>query len=316
MARVSILSQMSVSVKWIFLYGLVGILSSGTAVEHNRTSNLFLDVLDENKLSAMFSVKLEGYKSDIGIYLNASRKGFNVETLNSLNLLAMQNFPGNKSQLLQILNVILLRYDETVYVVPQRLISEAQKITNTEGVHFLLKKLHTSSDRTQSPDQVFMEAFHQLTMKLESPLILQASEVLGNTGVSGSSHPYLLPLFLYATRLPYATAPQRVMQFQKSSRLDHCQKKPIGKECLGMCGRYCECWKFVCGDCCFHRGCYQHDNCCLGRKVYSPLCLFLIFNNFSCQRYGGYPKCIASQFINQKFDIPIYILVFIPIHNL
>lgn len=32
--------------------------------------------------------------------------------------------------------------------------------------------------------------------------------------------------------------------------------------CFGMCGRRCDCWRFLCGDCCVHRGCEQHDACC------------------------------------------------------
>eukprot|EP00730_Choanoeca_flexa_P001302 TRINITY_DN10575_c0_g2_i2.p1 TRINITY_DN10575_c0_g2~~TRINITY_DN10575_c0_g2_i2.p1 ORF type:complete len:346 (+),score=35.88 TRINITY_DN10575_c0_g2_i2:66-1040(+) len=29
--------------------------------------------------------------------------------------------------------------------------------------------------------------------------------------------------------------------------------------CVGMCGPGCSCWHWVCGDCCWHQGCYQHD---------------------------------------------------------
>ena len=40
---------------------------------------------------------------------------------------------------------------------------------------------------------------------------------------------------------------------------------PVGNTCLGMCGPSCSmCWDywFICDDCCFHRGCYDHDLCC------------------------------------------------------
>ena len=40
---------------------------------------------------------------------------------------------------------------------------------------------------------------------------------------------------------------------------DHC---PGSNECFGMCGRGCSCWEFLCGDCCRHRGCEEHDVCC------------------------------------------------------
>jgi hypothetical protein len=30
-------------------------------------------------------------------------------------------------------------------------------------------------------------------------------------------------------------------------------------DCLGMCGSGCECWSWVCGDCCHHKICLVHD---------------------------------------------------------
>ena len=33
-------------------------------------------------------------------------------------------------------------------------------------------------------------------------------------------------------------------------------------DCLGMCGKGCCCWCDICGDCCFHQGCYVHDKWC------------------------------------------------------
>eukprot|EP00118_Oscarella_pearsei_P016710 m.161309 g.161309 ORF g.161309 m.161309 type:complete len:328 (+) comp38815_c0_seq2:2296-3279(+) len=48
-------------------------------------------------------------------------------------------------------------------------------------------------------------------------------------------------------------------------------------DCVGMCGKGCSCWKWVCGNCCFHRGCYQHD-LCRGVSFYIPV-------NFSCSGF-------------------------------
>ena len=40
----------------------------------------------------------------------------------------------------------------------------------------------------------------------------------------------------------------------------------IELECLGMCGQSCKsCWKWVCGDCCTHRGCWRHDRFCTAK---------------------------------------------------
>lgn len=61
-------------------------------------------------------------------------------------------------------------------------------------------------------------------------------------------------------------------------------------KCLGMCGKGCWCWRWVCGDCCWHRGCYEHDKCCEW-NFWSTYCLTPFFYGFSCSSFGGYPRC-------------------------
>jgi len=36
----------------------------------------------------------------------------------------------------------------------------------------------------------------------------------------------------------------------------------ISKGCYGLCGPWCVCWSHICGDCCWHPGCFQHDEYC------------------------------------------------------
>lgn len=66
---------------------------------------------------------------------------------------------------------------------------------------------------------------------------------------------------------------------------------PRRNKCMGMCGPKCWCWTIVCKDCCFHTGCYQHDQCCSKSRL-SGYCLFPFFHNFGCNSYGGYPACL------------------------
>ncbi|XP_068755484.1 uncharacterized protein [Montipora capricornis] len=68
---------------------------------------------------------------------------------------------------------------------------------------------------------------------------------------------------------------------------------PYNNKCLGMCGPNCWCWSLVCGDCCFHKGCYQHDLCC-GRNKFSGYCLLPFFHQFKCKGFGGYPDCLSK----------------------
>ena len=57
---------------------------------------------------------------------------------------------------------------------------------------------------------------------------------------------------------------------------------PFEDECLGMCGRRCSCWSWACGDCCFWKGCYQHDKKC-GESFFSFACLLPF--GFDCNGY-------------------------------
>lgn len=62
---------------------------------------------------------------------------------------------------------------------------------------------------------------------------------------------------------------------------------PIGDECEGMCGIGCSyCWDywFVCGDCCYHKGCHDHDICCGDNGYFSIACLKVPFS-FRCNSY-------------------------------
>ena len=67
--------------------------------------------------------------------------------------------------------------------------------------------------------------------------------------------------------------------------------RPTENDCRGLCGKGCTCWRWVCGDCCLHRGCYEHDLCCK-KKPYSSYCLVPL--GFSCSGFRDYQKCIRK----------------------
>ena len=61
---------------------------------------------------------------------------------------------------------------------------------------------------------------------------------------------------------------------QRKSKRYTCSwwRQPIGPNCLGMCGSGCSlCWSYICGDCCYHPGRYEHDVCC--QDFFSSACL-------------------------------------------
>ena len=105
--------------------------------------------------------------------------------------------------------------------------------------------------------------------------------------ISGKKFPSVLPLYLTAhmLRLLQHVSTYRSKLFSYSSELesndcfDECPPCP-DEECLSLCGYGCYCWKWVCGDCCYHLGCYGHDVCCRENFVQTK-CLFPI--GFKCE---------------------------------
>ena len=64
------------------------------------------------------------------------------------------------------------------------------------------------------------------------------------------------------------------------------QECPLGEEegCVGMCGKGCWCWRWVCGDCCRWQGCHRHDRICES-SFWSWECVFPFAFGFDCNGY-------------------------------
>ena len=138
--------------------------------------------------------------------------------------------------------------------------------------------------------QNFQNAIKNLLMQPEVDLIKPAAFALGAQEITGREFPSILPFYLAALRLQKikneyfmrgnASFIPRQDDYQTREQLgsgdddclEECPPCP-DYECLGMCGYGCICWKFVCGDCCYHLGCYEHDLCCR-KQFISTRCLF------------------------------------------
>ena len=274
---------------WLILVGLLTCVCA-----RSKENDLILDLRGGSKLSAKFSELLNGHK--IGVHLSASGQGFLVKTLANRHLVSMQVLPDKKSQLIKILNTAFLQSNNNDYLIPRNLYGEANSISDSRDIHTFVGKLQKNAARTQASNSAYKSAIRRLSGMQESRLILQASEALGDAGITGASHPHMLPLYMFATRLPQATRQQqrqgedRRSPFEVRVGVQRCSR-PKRDACNGMCGYGCYCWNFVCGDCCFHKGCYEHDLCCRGNFL-SPRCLFLPYYGFSCTHYSGYPRCM------------------------
>ena len=130
---------------------------------------------------------------------------------------------------------------------------------------------------------------------LESPFvdfINNAAYTLGvNLEFFGNTYPSLLPLYLVAnvleqlqvtnvlSRSGRSKCTLKESEVKDEDCFQECPPCP-DEECLSLCGYGCHCWKWVCGDCCYHLGCHGHDLCCRKNFIQTK-CLFPI--SFKCE---------------------------------
>ena len=136
-------------------------------------------------------------------------------------------------------------------------------------------------------------------------LVEELSKSLGNVfGRSGSEYPCVMGLHIISRALitsnsiPLDEVDEEAGDGKGGKHLvkrgtcnnpdiRYCAKKPRGTRCVGMCGKTDSCWDLVCGDCCYHKGCAEHDHCCHVNGYISFKCLFPW--GFKCKGYN--PGC-------------------------
>lgn len=125
-----------------------------------------------------------------------------------------------------------------------------------------------------------------------------AARALGeDVGIIGRDEPAALRFYTTVMKISEAFDDIRRLRASRSSQRFSTFHQPYpfcdmttcppcrSDQCVGMCGRKCSCWKFVCGDCCVHRGCEMHDVCCREHGVWSIKCLSgfrLVIGKNSC----------------------------------
>ena len=137
------------------------------------------------------------------------------------------------------------------------------------------------------------DSTEELLTRPEVQLIERAAFALGSKGITGLEYPSVLPFYLAALQLqrlltnstsvghPPSHLQPKHNVLKRADCLGTCPPCP-NNNCLGMCGLSCNCWRFLCGDCCYHLGCYDHDLCCR-EKFVQTACLFPI--GFSCESH-------------------------------
>ena len=149
----------------------------------------------------------------------------------------------------------------------------ASSITGTEkprsiyimGHEYLQYENSIHSDQPVDHDEPLSNGMLKLLSLQESDLLEEAADAVGKKGLNGRNTPAALPFFVLALRITQLAKDSNYDNITITQRYKRsCRGPPtrLNDECIGLCGKGCRCWRWLCGDCCWHRGCYDHDLCC------------------------------------------------------
>lgn len=218
-----------------------------------------------------------------GLRVVSAQDSLYIHTLDGRSIVAAEEASEGSLRLISLGRNMFIQAKNSDFFVPDAfagILSSGNKTVLRDLVHIL-----NSSD---SDNRLRDSAFTILSS--EGKLLLDAVVALGNAGVTGVEYPSVLPFYMAALRLAQLVKKSNLSshvdrapsQGETEDCLDECPPCPY-QQCLGMCGYGCNCWKWACGDCCYHLGCYEHDICCR-KKFVRTACLIPL--NFKCE--SGY----------------------------
>ena len=209
------------------------------------------------------------------------------------------------------------------FIVPESLIDRVKEGIKTRKEQRITSQLTGQSETEAKTAQAL--SLMRLFTRREISLIEPAAKALGRAGVMGYENQGALNFYGVAMALIKARDPQNTSGYGSGEYIDghelhnrrikrgwwwwspspcsrsnsdcdtgtcvrgtpscngKCADEP---DCVGRCGPGCWwCWSFVCGDCCYNHGCYEHDICCGGNNGYFSFgCAIPI--GFSCSGYS------------------------------
>lgn len=254
------------------------------------------------KLSRLDYDAVEGvYTEGIGSSLNGIRFVSTVDTLYvgdlKGNVILRASEKYGPFRLVQLIETVFLQYSDNGYVreyeVPASMVTKLQSPSDMEPTcrEMLAEmKSETAANVQQSVESSILRTLE----KPEIVLLERAAFSIGDHAINGREYACALPLYIAALQIKKIQLSLENMHMGVTAGYsfrsptngdDSCLQlcPPCPEEsCLGMCGPSCDCWSFVCGDCCYHLGCYDHDVCCR-KKFYRTTCLFPV--TFRCEKH-------------------------------
>jgi hypothetical protein len=138
--------------------------------------------------------------------------------------------------------------------------------TTKEFVAQARAQAQVNPEGTSTSGFVFSGDMSTLGKMMNLPEVRQfatLSRALGARGYTGNDFPAVLVLHKVAQQSAQALSVNVPKLDTPESESAYCQAYPNqNNDCFGMCGPGCDCWSWVCGDCCYHSGCAQHDTWC------------------------------------------------------
>lgn len=235
-----------------------------------------------------FSIAYGRYtSSDRGIVFNSSSTSLSIFDLFGQPLLLVYKTTSSTTdsrRLIKIQNDLFIQVyvneNQTFrdYYIPDFMYKESMNLHDVDlsSLDFLSSYYHHNK---------LMMSVKTLINNPNSALIKEAAYSYGIVhNINGNVYPSILPFYLVASlfenSIRYSGNTSTFEKFFVNDKcFDECPPCP-DNECLSLCGYGCNCWKWICGDCCFHLGCYGHDICCRKNFVQTK-CLFPM--NFKCE---------------------------------
>ena len=204
--------------------------------------------------------------------LNSSMTMFGA---NNTNFLVMENQPGRE------------KYAD--YVIPKNWTNRMESMVM--GQKTMSDEVLQQLDN-KTVDATRRSSLEGLAMREEAVLIIEAARALEGHMYGGRESELKAVRFFYllafelanarnltdASHRPEATKniPRtRLVRCSNGGGTCHpsaCPFRRYTNNCFGMCGAGCSCWYVCGGDCCVHRYCLTHDQCCHDRGFWSWAC--------------------------------------------
>ena len=241
-----------------------------------------------NLTTTVLELTYTDLSSGYGLHVISTQDSLYISTLDGRNLVSAKEATGGTLRLIALGSNMFIQAKTGLAESRDFSVPDAFSgiLSNADGelLRDLLRIINTSTSAQES-DAILWKSLLNILSYPETALMQNAAITLGTSGITGLQYPSVLPFYMATVQLQQLLLKSNLTRGENrvgDDCLSECPPCPY-QECLGLCGYGCNCWKWVCGDCCYHLGCYEHDICCR-EKFVRTACLFPF--KFRCE--SGY----------------------------